>query len=88
MCSKEELETQNAPANKDKPKVCVERDPVTQYCTTKSRAECMYVQYFQRSDWNCDSHGGWSDPIYDCTKVISNTGITGDEWCSQLAGVV
>ena len=84
MCSKEEFHAQGLPENKSKSKECAEHDLTSQYCTTKSRAECMYVQYCQRSDWNCDSHGGWSDPIYDCSKLISNTGITGDEWCAQL----
>jgi len=76
---------QNIALKKLKATECIAQKTTSQYCTTKARAECMYIQYCQRGDWNCDSQSGWSDPIYDCSKVVSNTGITGDEWCSQLA---
>jgi hypothetical protein len=62
---------------------CTVQPETSRYCTSQSRAECVYIQYCEREDWNCDSNSGWSDPIYDCTKLISNTGITGDEWCAQ-----
>jgi len=76
---------QNVALKKLKRTECIAQDTTSQYCTTKSRAECMYIQYCERGDWNCDSQSGWSDPIYDCSKVVSSTGITGDEWCAQLA---
>jgi len=92
MCSTAELESQdvhdvtaNSSPNIEHKTSCVAQSPTSRYCTTSSKAECMYVQYCQRNNWNCDSNSGWSDPIYDCSKVVSNTGITGDEWCSQLA---
>lgn len=75
ICSKQDVLTEGAS--------CVLQDATTQYCVSKQRAECIYIQYCQREDWNCDANNGWSDPIYDCTKLISNTGISGDEWCAQ-----